>query len=232
MIQWIIYFVIDLIFFSFFSNKVGLIGLVLIFLKIILDTGILKGIKFYKSIIKNSEIFYIEHVGEYNEIHKEMQKLDLIMKKFNLNELYSTFGIYYDDPDKVNPKDCRAVIGIIREKENEMRKSAILRDENLTDYLISNNFKKGILPDTEAVLATFKNNNPLCMMVGIKKFYAALKSGLKSEEFRKMYNIDRNKYKCSLEIYHSKYKEIHFLIPLKNHDKFNLHTRRISSPIK
>jgi hypothetical protein len=225
MIKWILFFSLDIFVWYSYSFRAFLIGLSIIFLKYIWDTGLFQGIKFYKGVFKNSEIFYTEYVGEYYQISKEFVKLNLIISKFNLNkQYYSTFGIYYDDPKKVDSKKCRALIGIIKETDSTMRPSALAKDEDLTDYLITNSFKRAILPDSESLVATFPYINTMSMMIGIKKFYSSLDSGLNSEEFKKMYNIDRKKFKFSVEIYRD--QEIFFYIPLKNHDKFNLHSIR------
>lgn len=223
MIKWILLFAFDLFLWYSYSFRAFFFGLSFIFLMYIWDIGLFKGIKFYKGMFKNSEIFYTEYIGEYYQINKEFVKLNLIIQKFNLNKkFYSTFGIYYDDPKKVDPKKCRAVIGILKETDISLRPSVAAKDEELTNYLISNNFRRAILPESESIISTFPYINPMSMMIGIKKFYSYLNSGLNSDEFKKTYKIDRKIYKFSVEVYQD--EQIFFYIPLKNHDKFNLHS--------
>jgi hypothetical protein len=218
MYGWLFLLAFDFLLLLFVSFKSSLIFFIFIGIVYTTQMGLFRNFSFTSKIFKNSEIYYVDYIGDYQQIYREFEKFKFLMRKFNLGRhTYSIFGIYYDDPNKVETNKCRAVIGIIKEV-NEQKISN--KEEDFITYLTNNNFKRGMLPDTESIVAEFKFNNPMSMVVGTQKFYRAIKSSMKSDEFRKKYNIEKSKFKLSIEVYAD--KKVNFYIPLKNHDKFKL----------
>src|SRR5689334_6341045 len=113
--KWVLIFLITLLLFYFFPFKYSLIFLAYFLIKfVIYDLGIFRSINFTKIQFPASEIFYIEYIGDYYQIHAELEKIKLILKKFTLDEkIYSICGIYYDNLKKMDVAKSRAVIGII-----------------------------------------------------------------------------------------------------------------------
>jgi hypothetical protein len=228
MIGWFILLLIDFLFFVFISFKASFFFFIFITMLYIWKMGIFRGIHFQQSIFSHAEIYYIEYTGDYYQIYRELEKLMLIINKFNLSRIsYSTFGFYYDNPKKIEASKCRAVIGIMKEIKNPSINSTLAKkEEGFIEYLVRNSFKKATIPETESLFAYFPYINPLSKVVGINKFYSTLDSSLQSEEFKKNFNMDRKKYKVSIEVY--KGNTLFFYVPLKNHERFNLHSMKFN----
>lgn len=207
--------IINLIIYCYFSFKTGLMFSSLLFFKFLWDCGLFTKIYFFKGNLNNCDIYYYEYTGEYQFLNKEFSKISTLMNKFKLNKLFSSFGIYYDDPSKVDPKKCRAVVGIMQHQTTENYK-------DFFDYLLENSFKKAYLPITPAICSTFPLKNMISLMIGIKKHYSTLKEKLKNEEFQREFDIDDKRMKLSVEVYRN--SQMEFYIPTKNLDKFYLHS--------
>jgi hypothetical protein len=221
--SWIILFTIDILLYYFISFRVGAIAFVFVFLKILWDIGLFTPIKFCNGQFKHSEIYYISYTGEYMNVGKEFAKINEIFNKFNLDKyVYSSIGIYYDDPKKMTDKSkCRAVLGICKDSSDFSRNKSV--NQPLEEYLRENNFRKAEIPDTNSLRVTFPYVNMISMLIGIKKFYKALNSNLSDENFKRSFRIDSKKISCTVEIYAE--NEMVFYVPLQNNEKFNLHTK-------
>jgi hypothetical protein len=217
---WILIGLIDLLSYLFISFHAGSIVFILCFLYILWEIGLFTGIKFTKGIFKECEIYYYEYVGEYFLIGKELEKLDLILKKFHSEKLgFIPFAIYYDDPEKVKPKTCRAVIGLMRRNlEIEITKE----QEEVITYMKENNLKKCNIPDSLSICSFFHILNTMSKVLGIRKIYTALHANMKNENWKKQFELKEESIPCSVEVYEKNI--IEFYVPLKNQERFNLHS--------
>ena len=210
--------------FYFVSFRAGIMSLSMIFLKFIYDLGLFSSIKFYRGNFSQTEFFYKEFQDEYKNIGPYYVKLHEILGKFKLagNDCISTIGIYYDNPREVkDPKLCRAVYGISKKIVDQLKPGHSNKDSNesqMEEYLLENGFKKTVLPDTISLTASFYYKFQMSVLIGIMKFYSALTTNLKSEEFKRQYGIKDSNPHFSVEVYDR--NEIKFYIPTKNHDKF------------
>jgi hypothetical protein len=200
----------------------------MVFLKFIYDLGLFTSIKFYRGNFSHSEIFYLEYQGECKNIGCNLMKTCDIMTKLKLDDddCYSSFAIYYDDPKRVkDPKSCRAIYGISKRITDELKPGQVNKDKKLTEveeYLSEKGFKKSVLPDTICITASFSYKFKMSMILGIIKFYSALTSSLKDENFKRSYGLKEIKDFSSIEVYTK--NEIKFYIPTKNQEKFILTT--------
>ena len=222
--SWIVLFALDLQVYYFVSFKFGSIAFVLIFLKILWDIGVFTPIKFSSGQLKNSELYFYDYTGEYNKLSKEFNKLTKILTKFNLDRnVYNLFGIYYDDPKKlVDKSKCRAVIGIIKDIDPFTR-NKVEANETLINYFKENNFRKSEIPATNSLRSSFPTVNSMSLIIGIMKFYKALDSSLKDENFLKSFRLASKNINCTVEIYGD--KEVLFYVPVQNVEKFALHSK-------
>jgi len=110
-------------------------------------------------------------------------------------------GIYYDDPQQVNPADLRYCVGVLldRPHSEDQRK-------NLTD----NGFQEMKLPAIEnAVISKFPFNNTASIIIGVARVYPKLAEYIQEKKL------------CAhpmIEIYTD--KEIVFMSPLSRQDEF------------
>jgi hypothetical protein len=224
MLGWIFILFIDFLIFLFISFKASFIFFIISGTIFIWRMGFFRRILFNTGVLKEIDIYYKEYTGDYYYIYEEYEKIDLIINRLKLNKNeYFPFGLYYDDPKKTEASKCRAIVGIIKEiKEKENKKE----ENNTESCVISKGYKKSNLPETDCLFSFFEFINPMSKVLGINKFYSTLESSLQSEQFRKTFNIDKKKYKLSVEIY--KGDKVFFFVPLKNYERFNLHSNKFN----
>jgi hypothetical protein len=188
------------------------------------QTKFFKNITFNNYTLKPSELFYMEYLGDFYTISKELVKLEVILKKFNLpRSYYNICVINYELPNKVDSNNIKAIIGILKENENKLSS----KEEEFLDYLVKNKFKRALLPETESVVSNFPISNEISRTIGTKKYYSTLDSSLEDEEFKKKFNIDKKKLKVILVVH--KLDSICFYIPMKNNERFNLVSKQMGN---
>lgn len=206
---------------KFISIKFAQIGLVLIFIKYFFDMGIFASTKFIEEIFSESEIFYWEYIGEYKKLHDHFRKLGNLITKYSLSkEKWHEFGFYYDDPKQVDPKKCRAVVGLQYELNENNQKLC----EEVKDFLFAEDFKYKKIKQTKCLMAKYVNYNFLSIIFAIRKFYTTLEQRLKDSEFLKKYNLEdkQNIFKCTIEVY--KKDILEFSVPLEHQQQFMLYS--------
>ena len=113
-----------------------------------------QGIELYFESIKESEILYKEYTGDYQKIYYKLSEFHIIKQLFKLNDSYLPFGIFYDNPQKVDSViKCRAVCGIIREKESEKS----LYHKEMLEFLNKNGYKLRSIPQAECLKGTYES---------------------------------------------------------------------------
>jgi len=208
---------------NFISVKLGQIGFVLIFIKYFIDMGVFVRTKFMNGVLENSDLFYWEYKGEYKQLHNQFKKLREIYSKSTLNKnLWNIFGIYYDDPKKTDPMNCRAVIGFQYENESNKKENPEL-NENTSIVLKAQGFKHKKITKTNCIIAKYPFVNFLSIIFAIRKFYTSLEEKIKDTQFLKKYGLENkvSKFTCTFEIY--KEKNLEFGVPLENDKQFMLY---------
>lgn len=194
-----------------YSAKVGITFFILTILYILNDIGLFRSAQLGKGYFRSTSIVFKEYIGDYKKIGNSFSELCNISKEVNGKQM---IGIYYDNPQNVRDVNkCRAIIGL-------MTKTQVPEDK-----LASLGMKQAFLPDTECIQWYFKlkfNILPL-MLIGIKKFYGSLGNILKDQSLQKVFSLDISKPFYAIEVYDE--KTINFYVPLKNHEKFFLHSQ-------
>ncbi|XP_046440383.1 testis-expressed protein 264 homolog [Daphnia pulex] len=115
-----------------------------------------------------------------------------------------TIGIYYDDPQQVNPSELRYCVGVIlSEGESEP-------DNAHLSTFLEHGFKELVLPAVDhAVLTTFPFNNTVSIFIGVARVYPKL------AEYIKESNLCAHPM---IEIYEN--DKIVFMSPLSRQDEF------------
>jgi len=151
---------------------------------------------------------YTQHKGAFLEAKKLIEKYKL--KDFVL------IAIYYDKPGSMDDNKLRSSIGIYKRSKWSPEKIP----EEFEKYCEENGYNKTELPDTSSLCCIWDYFNYNSMMIGIKKFYKLFEVKIRDGNFRKMYNIDENKTKISIEVYESIDSYISFYVPLTNNENF------------
>ena len=151
---------------------------------------------------------YTQHKGAFLEAKKLIEKYKL--KDFVL------IAIYYDKPGSMDDNKLRSSIGIYKRSKWSPEKIP----EEFEKYCEENGYNKTELPDTSSLCCIWDYFNYSSMMIGIQKFYKLFEVKIRDGNFRKMYNIDENKTKISIEVYESIDSYISFYVPLTNNENF------------
>jgi len=151
---------------------------------------------------------YTQHKGAFLEAKKLIEKYKL--KDFVL------IAIYYDKPGSMDDNKLRSSIGIYKRSKWSPEKIP----EEFEKYCEENGYNKTELPDTSSLCCIWDYFNYNSMMIGIQKFYKLFEVKIRDGNFRKMYNIDENKTKISIEVYESIDSYISFYVPLTNNENF------------
>jgi len=114
-----------------------------------------------------------------------------------------TIGIYYDDPQQVDPTDLRYCVGVI------LPENKAVADEHMKT-LSAHGFKENFLPAVEhAVITKFPFNNTISIFIGVARVYPRLAEYIQTEKL------------CAhpmVEIYDEDH--IIFMAPLSRQDEF------------
>ena len=151
---------------------------------------------------------YTQHKGAFLEAKKLIEKYKL--KDFVL------IAIYYDKPGSMDDNKLRSSIGIYKRSKWSPEKVP----EEFEKYCEENGYNKTELPDASSLCCIWDYFNYSSMMIGIQKFYKLFEVKIRDGNFKKMYNIDENKTKISIEVYESIDSYISFYVPLTNNENF------------
>lgn len=114
-----------------------------------------------------------------------------------------TIGIYYDDPQQVDPSDLRYCVGVVLPDDEAMSQEHM-------ETLSQHGFKKASFPAVEhAVIAKFPFNNTISIFIGVARVYPRLAEYIQTEKL------------CAhpmVEIYDQ--NQIVFMAPLSRQDEF------------
>lgn len=212
---WLI--LIGLTLFSYFvlPNIITYLLLAATVYKILNDLHIIGESKFGLGSLKRNELYYLNLKGAYHEQEKTWMYVMNILKKFNLTEHYQvcSFGMYYDDPKKVKPEDCRSVLGIC---------CTDYQSAELDSYLISEGFSKASMTQTSAIITRMSIIHPMFIGLAIKRYYKDLGRNLYDKEFLSKFRVSEvEKIPGIIEMF--KKQTIDFYVPCGNFDKFDFY---------
>lgn len=202
------------------SQRLGQIGLVLLFIKYFIDMGVFSRTKFINEIFKKSDLFYWEYQGDYRKLYSKFKKLGDLYSKYSFNRnLWNTFGVYYDDPKTTLPDKCRAVIGFQYIKDSNKNEK-----EDLINFLKAEGFKHKNISNTNCIVAKYPHVNFLSIIFATKKFYSNLEKKIKDLSFLKKFGLENKepKFTCTFEIYRD--NDLVFGFPIENEKDFLIYS--------
>ena len=119
-------------------------------------------------------LVYKEVVGDYSNTGEITDEVYYFLLDSIGVETYSGFGIFYDDPEKVDRSKCRSEVGCVLEPE----------DINLIPE-IEKHFKVKFFPVGQYTSTNFPYKGALSVLVGMWKVYPAIK--ILKEEKNQLY---------------------------------------------
>ncbi len=146
--------------------KIALIIIVVItaiLLAIYAWLGGFKKIRFSFQEAGGEVLVYESHTGDYKNVGKVIDKMYYALLNEEKVECFRGFGIYYDNPKKVEKEKLRADVGNILENPTP----------EILDQLAPR-YKIRTLEKQEYLVAEFPYKNQLSIFMGIMKVYPAL----------------------------------------------------------
>ena len=112
---------------------------------------------------------YKNYVGEYNTAGRHFGSLMGAIKGKEDFKPDSYLGIYYDDPTKVKPSECRFTVAVV------------LEDNVAENPLKEDGYKEGNIKVTSALHATFPFYGMISILLAIFRVYPALTNAAKEK---------------------------------------------------
>jgi len=143
--------------------SITIIGIILITLLFVAYYGGFKTITFKNSYEGGEVLVYEDFTGDYSKSGEVMDKVyNSLLTNENIKSTKG-FGIYYDDPKKIEKSKLKSELGCIVEgidslKMNELKKK----------------YKVKICPKTNYLTTEFPHKSVMSIMVGIMKVYPAM----------------------------------------------------------
>jgi len=154
----------------------------------------------FREVEQGGEILvYQEFVGDYQQSGAKMDKVYSSLLNDYKIETYRGFGIYYDNPEKVEKSKLRSELGCILES----------RDSSKIPVL-EKNFKIKICPKGNYLVTDFPFMGKLSIMIGIMKVYPALTQHLKDNGYSQTGPI--------MEIYDTPNKKITYRTEIRKNE--------------
>lgn len=151
--------------------------------------GAFKSIKFTVVEQGGETLVYENMTGDYRQSGVVMDKVYYsLLNDYNI-ETFKGFGIYYDNPQKVETSKLRSELGCIIEESDIHRVSEL-----------DGNFKIKSYPKGKYIVTEFPYKGKLSVMLGIIKVYPALNKFVKENGF--------NEEGAIMEIYDTPNKKI------------------------
>ena len=181
----------------------------------------------------NCELIFISKQSDYNNLYQYFNEFYKIKKKFNLPEIYKSFGIFYDNPQKNKNKldKMRSILGIIKyDKDNDELKKLKFDDEKFKNYMKEQNYKiisltkcKGIICEYDStfrIIHNFSFITKIYIKNITQKFFTRLFNPEWKDSNIKKARRNYNK-KCGILQIYEKYK-IKIFIPTIDDKYFNI----------
>ncbi|MDY6934726.1 MAG: GyrI-like domain-containing protein [Spirochaetota bacterium] len=159
---------------------IGIIGitivLVIIVLLIVLSMyGLFASVKIAEKDIGPYLLVYKKHIGDYKNVGQIMDKLYYDLKDNYDIETTKGFGLYYDNPQEVDKKKLRSIVG------------CIVEDKSVEDLnIIGNKYGVKEYPSSKCVVAEFPYKGKMSIILGIFKVYPKLNSYIDEHKYPQM----------------------------------------------
>ncbi len=117
-------------------------------------------------------LVYVEQVGDYSKSAGPIDKMYYSLLNEEGIETFRGFGIYYDNPQKVEKSRLRSEVGNILEDPDP----AILKK-------LEGKYNIKTLPEKEYIVTEFPYRGKLSVIIGIMKVYPAMNRFVKENGF-------------------------------------------------
>lgn len=117
-------------------------------------------------------LLYEKHVGDYKEVGGVMDSIHSRLLGEDGITPSRSFGLYYDDPKKVEKKNLRSIAGCILDKQ----------DEDKIDYL-KKNYRIKKFPASKSVIVVFPYKGIPSIFLGVAKVYPKLSEYLAHKKY-------------------------------------------------
>ncbi len=119
-------------------------------------------------------LVYKKHIGDYKNVGPIMDKLYYDLKDNYALETTKGFGLYYDNPQEVNKKSLRSVVGCIVEGKTIDELKKVGDKYGVREY-----------PSSKSVVAEFPYKGKMSIILGIFKVYPKLSAFIKEKQYVK-----------------------------------------------
>ena len=139
-----------------------LVAVTAVILLVLAYFGLFAPVKISEDVAGPFWLVYEKYTGEYKNIGPVMDKLYNDLKKDGI-ETTKGFGIYYDNPEKVDKDKLRSAVGCIIDQKDENKITEIGKKYNLKQY-----------PATKSAICKFPYKGMPSIIIGIIKVYPEL----------------------------------------------------------
>lgn len=133
-------------------------------------------------------LLYREITGSYSQTSDAISKIKYDLKREFKIEPTKNFGMYFDDPGKVEKSKLRSEVGCILENSDTSRV-----------FWLKAKFNVRVLPVKEYITAEFPYKGKMSVMIGLMKVYPALIKYVKANDYAQtgpimeIYDLPNNK---------------------------------------
>ncbi|MCU0822480.1 MAG: GyrI-like domain-containing protein [Spirochaetes bacterium] len=174
-----------------------IIGILVVVISIVLLVlayfGLFVPIKISEETVGPFWLVYEKYTGDYKNVGPVMDKLYYDLKKDGI-ETSRGFGIYYDNPEKVDKDKLRSAVGCILENKDESKLDGLKKKYNAIQY-----------PASNCAIVRFPFNGTLSIIIGIMRVYPKLGKYMKDHNYPEAPFI---------EIYNEAGEEIQYIAPI------------------
>jgi hypothetical protein len=117
-------------------------------------------------------LLYEKHAGDYKDVGPVIDKIYSKLLGEDGITTSRSFGLYYDDPKKVDKKNLRSIAGCILDKQ----------DEDKIDYL-QKNYQIKKFPASKSVIVVFPYKGIPSIFLGVVKVYPKLAEYLAHKKY-------------------------------------------------
>lgn len=156
-----------------------LVGLTITLLLFGWFIGFFKNMKVREKEEGGFKVAGIKYTGPYSTTGKYMSQVEQKLIKLGIMPK-KEFGIYYDNPQTVNPEKCRSYVGCIIRKE----------DYDKIPALISTGLIIDTVPKSKAIFTEFSLKNSLSFMLGAMKAYPIMSKYMNAKGYKPTMSIE------------------------------------------
>lgn len=141
-----------------------IVVLIVLIVYAIWATAIFHKVKVEKTVFPETKIAYVTFVGDYSQAYKQTAIVENVIKsKYNVDwSREPCFGVYYDDPRKVDRNQCRCIVGKII-------------PDNFTEKKAPENVTFDVIPRIEPIFQIeYPLRSFLSIFAGMSRAYSAL----------------------------------------------------------